>query len=68
MLTTEQVNELPQKILDQLRILAFATEEGRFSGEQIAEMKIWLDSIVKSLEYFALNQECLDLIKKLSNS
>jgi hypothetical protein len=68
MLTESQIKKLPKSIIAQLRILSSATEEGKFSGEQIAEMKIWITSLRNSVKDFDLGHEIDNLLKKISDS
>ncbi len=68
MLTQEQLSALPQNIVSQLHPLIEAIDEGKFSGEQIAEMKVWVQSLVKSLKNCSLGDECFDLVRKLLNA
>jgi hypothetical protein len=68
MLTQEQLSALSQSIVSQLHSLIEAIDEDKFSGEQIAEMKVWVQSLVKSLKHYSLGGECFDLVKKLLNA
>ncbi len=65
MLTEKQIKQLPKNIVIQLRVLNAAIEEGQFSGEQIAEMKIWIECLVRGLKDLNLGSEGSYLLKKI---
>ncbi len=68
MLTESQIKRLPKSVHTQLRVLSDAIEEGKFSGEQIAEMKIWATSLRNSIRNLHLGCKVEDLLKKISDS
>ncbi len=67
-LTEQQRKVLPKSIVVQLRALNSSIEEGKFSGEQIAEMKIWIENLKDSIKNFHLGEEGSNLIKKICDA
>ena len=67
-LREQQTKVLAKSIVAQLRVLNSAIEEGKFSGEQIAEMEIWIANLKDSIKNFHLGDEGSNLIKKICDA